>query len=335
MKRSFVPNIVGCVGVIVLAACLPTITTSTQTATPTAGAIKSTSTQPVTIKMSGGYARQIAWAPGSRQLAVASKGVSIFDVKTLAEIRSIETPHSVQSVAFSPDGALVAAGLSGDGNLRAWKTTDWSFVRTLEGHKTNVNVVSLLFSPDGQILASGADDNTICLSRVSDGTLVRTLAGHTSDVRSIAFSPNGQMLASASRDNTVRVWRVSDGVTLLTLRQHTSDVLGVAFSPDGQMLASASTDHSVRLWRVSDDTLLRTIEAPGTWYVVAFAPDGQTVAAGGSDNSMRFWKIADGAQVRQLTGHSGYVRQIAFSPDGRTLASAGADETVRLWSVEQ
>jgi WD40 repeat protein len=46
------------------------------------------------------------------------------------------------------------------------------------------------------------------LWRVSDGTAMITLEGHTSFVMSIAFSPNGTALASGSDDRTIRFWGI-------------------------------------------------------------------------------------------------------------------------------
>jgi WD40 repeat protein len=333
MKQSIGLNVVLLVATFALVACLPNLPTGVETK-PTVTIAATNSSQPGTIKVSGGSARHVAWSPNGKLLAVASKGVSIIDAQTLAEVRSLSTPHEVLSVAYSPDGSVVAAGLSSDGVVRLWKTSDWSSLPGMEGHTSSALIYDLEFSPDGKILASAGNDNVICLSRVSDAKLLLTLSGHTGDVRDIAFSPDGQLIASASTDKTVRVWRVSDGTALLTLRLHTGEVHGVAFSPDGQTLASASIDNSVRLWRVSDGTLLRTIELPGAWYTVTFMPDGQTVAAGGSDNTIRAWRVSDGALMRTLTGHSNSLKQILLSPDGQTLASASADNTVRLWSTK-
>jgi hypothetical protein len=57
------------------------------------------------------------------------------------------------------------------------------------GHGSHVN--SVAFSPNGTLLAIGSDDTTIKLWRVSDGAFVRTLAGHTSSVNSIARRKRG------------------------------------------------------------------------------------------------------------------------------------------------
>ena len=82
----------------------------------------------------------------------------------------------VNSVAFSPNGTLLATG-SDDTTIKLWRVSDGAFVRTLAGHTSSVN--SIAFSPDGTLLVSGSSDKTVRLWRVSDGTLARTLSGHT------------------------------------------------------------------------------------------------------------------------------------------------------------
>jgi WD40 repeat protein len=71
----------------------------------------------------------------------------------------------VNSVAFSPDGRLLASG-SSDRTIKLWDVATGREVRTLSGH-TDI-VTSVAFSPDGRLLASGSDDKTIKLWDISD-----------------------------------------------------------------------------------------------------------------------------------------------------------------------
>jgi WD40 repeat protein len=64
------------------------------------------------------------------------------------------------SVAFAPDGRLLASG-SSDKTIRLRDVQTGDLLRTLEGHTSRVNIVA--FSPDGRLLASGSGDNTVRL----------------------------------------------------------------------------------------------------------------------------------------------------------------------------
>ncbi|MCZ6676015.1 MAG: hypothetical protein O7E52_02070 [Candidatus Poribacteria bacterium] len=123
---------------------------------------------------------------------------------------------SVNSVAFSPDGKILA---SGDGysflgpTVKLWSVDNHLEIATLKGH--NESVESVVFSPDGKTLASasrtsvvGADrDNTVKLWSVENRTEITTLKGHSASVYSVAFSPVGKILVSASSDGTILIWK--------------------------------------------------------------------------------------------------------------------------------
>ena len=61
----------------------------------------------------------------------------------------------MNSVAFSPDGLLIASG-SYDGTVRFWDAQTGKEIRRLEGHRKAyaMGVLSLAFSPDGRSIAS-------------------------------------------------------------------------------------------------------------------------------------------------------------------------------------
>lgn len=233
------------------------------------------------------------------------------------------------SVAWSPDGDLIASAGRKDVGVRVWRASDGSLVRTLPSDPVWANVA---FSPDGRTLAAG-DRGVIKLWQVDEGHMLRAIEENT--VFHVAFSPDGATLATAAMDRKVRLWRVADGAPLHTLLGHTGSVYSVAFAPDGQQVASASADRTVKLWNVADGTLVQTLPEHGEAVTdVAFSPDGRILASASGDNLVRLWRVRDGSLLHELEGHTDTVYRVVFSPDGRTLASGSWDTTVRLWGVD-
>jgi WD40 repeat protein len=70
------------------------------------------------------------------------------------------------------------------------------------------------------MLASGSLDETIKLWDIASSQVLRTLAGHSAEVQSVAFSTDGKTLASGSFDETIKLWDVASGKELRTLTGH-------------------------------------------------------------------------------------------------------------------
>ena len=195
-------------------------------------------------------------------------------------------PRAVRSVAFSPDGVLLAsAGV--EGTVKIWDAGSGQELRNLTGH--NSAVWSVAFSADGSRLASASHDGTVKLWDATSGVELRSLNGHTGHVLGIAFSRDGSWLASTDINGVVKLWDAANGHELHTLKGHTSAVPSVAFSLDGSRLASAGVDRTVRISDPTTGQELLTLK--GHMCAVrsaAFSPDDRWLSSAG-DDGVKLW----------------------------------------------
>ena len=218
----------------------------------------------------------------------------------------------VESVAFSPDGQMLASG-SLDKTIRLWDVPSGVAQQTFIRHTDRV--YSVCFSPDGRTLASGSADKTICLWDIASGGLLKTLTGHTSWVKSVTFSPDGRTLASGSADKTICLWDIASGGLLKTLIGHTSWVESVTFNHDGSTLISGGQDGTIRLWDTVPGEHLKTLITRQASDVV-------------SDEHL---KILNEHKFNLY--YAGEVNSIVFSFDGNSLASISNGGTILIWDM--
>jgi WD40 repeat protein/DNA-binding XRE family transcriptional regulator len=260
--------------------------------------------------------------------------------------------HGVTSVAFSPNGKLLAGADAH--TVRLWNPTTGQAIGTPlpADSPSGAGVYSAAFSPDGKLLAS-ASGATVRLwnlaTRQPIGAPLRAVAG-PGTVNGVLFSPDGKLLATAGSDGTVRLWNPATGQPvgepLVADAAAGGSVNAVAFSPDGKLLASADSDGTVRLWsRATGRPVaapIYVVQGPGPVLGagvlgVAFSPHGNLLASADMNGVARLWNPATGAPVgrplRVGTGPRHAVLGVAFSPDGKLLATADANGNVRLWDT--
>ncbi|TFI55127.1 hypothetical protein BLD44_006540 [Mastigocladus laminosus UU774] len=263
------------------------------------------------------------------------RNVKLHDVNfqnaNLAKSVFTETFGGVISVAFSPDGKLLALGAT-NGDVRLYQVSDWKQLLICKSHANWVT--SVAFSPDGKTLASASNDYTVKLWDISTGQCLQDLQGHENEVWSVSFSPDSDTLVSGSDDQTIKLWSVSTGKCLKTFQGHTSWVCSVAFSADGQTLFSGSDDHTVGVWDVSSGECLKIFHGHHDGIrSISVSSDGQMLASGSEDHTVKLWDVSTGECLKTFHGHSNEVYSVAFSPQGDFLVSGSFDQTVRLWNV--
>ncbi|MBE7502513.1 MAG: protein kinase [Verrucomicrobiales bacterium] len=272
-----------------------------------------------------------------RRAACAGSRLQVLDLATGAEVWSVPpTDASFVSVAFSPDGALLAstAGYT-EPLIRLWDAATGEPRGTLEGHRAFV--LGLAFWPDGKTLASASADQTIRLWEVATGRSLATLRGHRLEVWRLALLGDQTTLVSGCKDGTVCFWNVAglraERKPCLTI---TDVLLEWWFGPgDSSVLVRDAQGRIVRHHGPNleaKEPLFEFDQAP--YGLTCVSDDGRWLAAGSTNGSVRVWELPRKQLAREFPASPGAVAAIAIRPDASSLVTFhAADEAFHDWDL--
>jgi WD40 repeat protein/serine/threonine protein kinase len=286
---------------------------------------------------------------GAFALADVQGGVIVYDPVRARALAEFPPPKSfipmiehTRSVAYSPDGGLLASVLEPDTVvLRDGRDPSREVARLKDPKEQLERFAAVAFSPDGKTLATvGGQEGivesyTLKLWSVTGRTMLKKLTGHTNSVRGVAFDPTGRLAATSGNDGRVIVWDLARGEKLRELTSSPGPVWVVAFAPDGRTLAAGCNDGAIRVWDAADGKPRHKLEGhAGPVRSIAFSDDDNGRLASASDDSnVKMWDPVAGRELFTLRGHQRAVNGIAFAPGGRTLLSAGKGKGVRVWDA--
>jgi WD40 repeat protein len=228
-------------------------------------------------------------------------------------------PESVTAVAFSPDGALLAAGdvnhTPGNtpwryGTIAVWDVNSGELLWKKSTKLGWVNAVP--FSPDGKTIAAAREDGLILLYDARTGRLVRTLrleGGGGFSYETAAFSSDGT-LATGSWAGIVQLWNPATGEELghPTLVA-AAPVVGLAFDPTGRTFATAGgQDGLAKLWTTNTQQQYGSsfVSQLTDWGNVAYTPDGSKLIVVFRENGRGFvWPTSAEAWERHACAVAG------------------------------
>src|SRR5437016_3197863 len=99
-----------------------------------------------------------------------------------------DSPFSpVRTVAWSPDGKLIAVGTHGVSVL-VFDAASGTRLYALEHHFEDIT--SVAWRPDGKEFASSSLDGTIAIWQTDTGKLIRSLVGRSGPISEASWSPD-------------------------------------------------------------------------------------------------------------------------------------------------
>jgi len=290
-----------------------------------------------------------AWQQVERQASLrnflGNGTIRLWNVTTGELVRTLQQEvdrknDELASVAFSPDGRLVAASSSviGPSSIYVWELRTGTLLKRFP---VKDSVRQLTFTPDGTMIASACDDGLVYVWDTATGKLVRTLK-HPGIVVSVAFNPrDGKILAAGDYRQSVRIWDISNGNQIRILQSNPPSYgEAVAFSPDGQLLATGHASGQLRVWNSRTWQAVWSAENPKSEIgSVAFSPSGELLAATLGRSALRIWDpakggllgsfdISDGSEPTRFAGTS-----VAFHPNLPLLATSLSGDYLKIWKI--
>ena len=190
---------------------------------------------------------------------------------------------SVQTVAYSPDGRLLASGGFVDGIVRIWPLAAGAGETSrvvFEGGGSD-GIWDVDFSPDGQRLLVGQASGRVHVVPL-DGGPTRPLEGRKGQAMTVAFGPGGRLAAAGGgqwnpEERVIHVWDVETGEVRVLDAGDGHFIRQIRFLRDGRLLSATDAGGGLRLWDVEEGTakLLRE----GTCKF-ALSPDERYVYSG-------------------------------------------------------
>jgi WD40 repeat protein/serine/threonine protein kinase len=287
--------------------------------------------------------RCLQFSPDGKILAVGDGGganeqdgtggsIWLWDLATKKAQQVSVGPRPVLSLAFSPNGEMIACG-SSDQTIGLWNLADLSpRQRRFSGQVGQV--WSLAFSADGQRLASGSRDSTVKIWNLKGEQTQQVVSDLDSENwGNFCFSLDGKLMAGGCKNKTVRAWRVD---TLEKVGELPGASYAVGFVQDGRLLVS-SKDELPKWWNITtrESTPLPVYPQKLAGYApcVDLSPDRRTAALGFNTGAIQLVDIESGTVTAPVKAHPGGVDCVTFSSQGDKLVSGGRDKSVVLWEI--
>ena len=296
-----------------------------------------------------------ALSPDGRTVATgAPTSIELWSADTGKHLRTLVgdmtyrgSRREVYSLAYSPDGKLLASVSDGD-DVRIWNAETGAQLHYI---KDVARGGVLLFSPDSQTLVcSGFTYSYLNWPlRIVDpqkGEVVHSIVGHTRAVHAAAFSPDGKTLVSGGDDESIRIWDTDTWAPLRMIGKGENHLNQTAYSPDGKTLiqtADGAGDlyaHHIELIRILDPesgalihTLVGPAEKNNTLIRIFYSPNSDEFACK-DGNSIWIYSMKERKVLRIIEDRKYGISTVSYSPDGKILVSGSYVGPIQLWNPD-
>lgn len=194
--------------------------------------------------------RGIRWNHSGELLALADgSGIVQIMNKDGKLLRSIKkhNNHSYLAIDWHPSKNII---VTGSDEIILFDTAG-NQLKLINHRKEHTGVLTVRWHPSGEFFASGDYGHekegkpTLLQFWKADGTLIKTITGHHSELRNIRWNKDGTFLATAS--DVLRIYNKKGG--LVSTGKNTGyNVWGIGWNKKGNVIATSSFEGNIDIW---------------------------------------------------------------------------------------
>ena len=282
-----------------------------------------------TIRREGHSRSALTFSPDGKTIAADNDYgvVCLWDVADGKEIRRLGRRVDLHSLAFSPDGAFLAAG---EDNIRLYRVANGEEVRPVDDGSLDLD--NAVFTPDGRLLLTAGTDGFIRLWDADTGAPVRRFKGRPEGNSFVGFSKDGKSLFThhelrqpSRNEERFCQWNLLTGEEQRCIPMP-PDAVCMALSSSGRILAWANKKGVVHIRDVATGKERRSWQTKAaawsslnySYVALRFSAQDKFLGIGnrfGGQCEIR--EVETGAECSFSRKRGEYF---AFSPDGRVAA---------------
>ncbi len=275
--------------------------------------------------------------------------IKFWNIQDGTNTRTIQLAAKVQTLAFSPDGSILASGMRQENGTNFPKVHFWNpnTGEELAAFKDiSSSVRFLAFSPHGEHILIGSQKQTPSIWNVKSLEKEHMVDAAMTSATDAEYSPQGTLIVMSALTDMFSLFH-ADGSIENRLPHIAHSTYAVAFAPDGNSYAYAGESHDLEILPRSSHFVDSPSQHEEGWEghrsykghtasinALAFSPHGKYIVSGSQDTTAIVWMAnATTQKMAVLTGHTKPITSVAFSPDGKYIVTASEDATIKVWAV--
>lgn len=275
----------------------------------------------------------------------------------------------VYDIAFNGDDTMLVTA-SGDGTVKVWDL-HWLHRQSIEVPSSDdayatlahpAYVYSAKFHPTSKkpryLVITGGYDKLLRLWDAGHGTVLKTIAAHSSHINSVLCSADGVRVYTAGGTGEVIVWRFNDSERPVEHMDENKRFAQDLKEDIGENAITCLRAHPMGQYVLvhGKDNKVRAIEAAEPYHVVKgyaglisykhsvksiYSPDGRWVVSGSEDGRVYIWNAKTEALQQEQMGVfpqlAGPIYDVAWHPAQHMLAICcfGKGQRIFLYTTEQ